>query len=416
MTGIGAARYDIRIMKMQTGPAARRAAAGILAALLAALPTDQPVRAQEAAPVVVDAVAREPLSQTVEVIGRLVARRRVVVAARTAGPVAEMPVQVGDRVAEGDVLAVIESDRLSWRRDLARADLAESEASLANARAGLASAKARLTAAEARLALARQELARLERLRKSAAFSQARYDDKTQEAAAARSDVEAAHADIAEAASRIDQSKAQIQRARANLRLAEDDLDHATVRAPFAGVITQRHTEIGAYLEVGAGVVALLNDTEMEIEADVPFTRLAGLAPGAEVAFRLDDGRPRVALVRALGVEENPSTRTRRVRFTPRFEGETGPLADGQSVTLALPLGPSRMVTTVHKDAVVHGEGGAIVFVVGNGVAERRPVTLGTAIGDRLEVTSGLEPGELVVVRGNERLIPGQPVTFGGGS
>lgn len=400
---------------MQTGTAARLATVGILTALLAIAPAGQPARAQAAA-VVVDAVAREPLSQTVAVIGRLVARRRVVVAARTAGPVAEMRVQVGDRVAEGDVLAVIESDRLSWRRDLARADLAESQAGLANARAGAVSAKARLTAAEARLALARQELARIERLRKSAAFSRARFDDKTQEAAAARGDVDVARADIAEATSRIDQSKAKIQRARANLRLAEDDLDHATVRAPFAGVVTRRHTEIGAYLEVGAGVVALLNDTEMEIEADVPFTRLAGLAPGAEVAFRLDDGRPRVAIVRALGVEENPSTRTRSVRFTPRFEGETGPLADGQSVTLDLPLGPSRMVTTVDKDAVIRGETGAIVFVAGNGVAERRPVTLGVAIGDRFEVTSGLEPGELVVVRGNERLIPGQPVTFGGGS
>ncbi len=401
---------------MDTGTAARRIAAGLLAALLTALPADRPARAQEAAPVVVDAVAREPLSQTVEVIGRLVAVRRVVVAARTAGPVAEMRVRVGDRVAAGDVLAVIEKDRLSWRRDLARADLAESQASLANARAGLASAKARLTAAEARLALIRQELARLDRLRKSAAFSQARFDDKSQEAAAARGDVEAARADIAEAASRIEQSQARIERARAELRLAEDDLEHATVRAPFAGVVTRRHTEVGAYLEVGAGVAALLNDAEMEIEADVPFDLLAGLAPGAEVAFRLDDGRPRTAVVRALGVEENPSTRTRRVRFTPRFEGETGPLADGQSVTLELPLGPARMVVTVHKDAVVHGEDGAIVFVVGNGVAEPRPVTLGAAIGDRLEVTSGLEPGELVVVRGNERLIPGQPVTFGGGS
>ncbi len=315
---------------MQTGTAARLAAAGILTALLAIAPTGQPARAQAAA-VVVDAVAREPLSQTVAVIGRLVARRRVVVAARTAGPVAEMRVQVGDRVAEGDALAVIESDRLSWRRDLARADLAESQAGLANARAGAASAKARLTAAEARLALARQELTRVERLRKSAAFSRARFDDKTQEAAAAVGDVEAARADIAEAASRIDRGKAQIQRARANLRLAEDDLDHATVRAPFAGVVTRRHTEIGAYLEVGAGVVALVNDTEMEIEADVPFTRIAGLAPGAEVAFRLDDGRPRIAIVRALGVEENPSTRTRSVRFTPRFEGETGPRAAGQA-------------------------------------------------------------------------------------
>jgi len=374
-----------------------------------------PVRAQ-AANVVVDAVAREPFSQTAPVIGRLVTRQRVEVAARTAGPVVEMRVHVGDRVKKGDILAVIERDRHIWRRDLARADLAESRASLANAEARAASAQARLQAAKARLALVRQELARLQSLRRSAAFSQARLDDKAQEEAAARGDVDAARADIREAKAQIDVSRARILRSQASLRLAEDDLAHTEIRAPFDGVVTRRHTDVGAYLDVGAGVVTLVNDTDIEIEADVPFAQIAGLAPGVEVRFRLDDGRPRIATVRTIGVEENPSTRTRPVRFVPRFDGAPGPLADGQSVTLEIPVGKPRMVTTVHKDAVIHGEAGATVFVVNNGVAELRPIEIGAAVGARLEVKRGLEPGELVVVRGNERLAPGQPVILSGSS
>ena len=110
--------------------------------------------------------------------------------------------------------------------------------------------------------------------------------------------------------------------------------------------------------------------------------------------------------------EENPLTRTRVVRFTPNFKnGAT--FATNQSVTLHIPAGPTRTVVTVHKDAVLNRSEGALVFVVVNGVARPRPVRLGEAVGGRFEVIDGLKPGEKVVVRGNERLRPGQKVRAG---
>ena len=177
-------------------------------------------------------------------------------------------------------------------------------------------------------------------------------------------------------------------------------------------MVTLRHTEIGAYLEVGESVVTLVNDRDIEIEADVPYDRLAGITVGVEVAFRLDDGTPHRARVRAVGVEENPRTRTRLVRFTPAFAGDPGSLADGQSVAIDLLIGAPRDVVSVHKDAIVRDVDGAAVFVVVDGVAEHRRVSLGEAIGARFEVLRGVAPGDVVVVRGNERLMPGQTVRF----
>ncbi len=362
--------------------------------------------------VVVDAVKRQPLSQTFTVIGRLVARQRGVVAARTRGPVAELRVQMGQRVRKGDVLLLIDRNRLAWRRDLARAEVKEGTASLAHAEASLAVAEARVKRSEAQFALARQTLERLGGLHGSAAFSQARYDDQRQEEATAASEVAEAKAEVHEALSLIDQSQARILRSKASLRLAQDDLAHAEVRAPFDGVVTLRHTEVGAFLEVGDDVVTLVNDGDLEVEADVPYNRLAGLAPGVEVKFRLDDGVRHGAVVRALGVEENPRTRTRPVRFSPRFDGAARNLADGQSVALVLPIGRQREIVSVHKDAVIRDQGRAIVFVVVDGAAWARPVELGDAVGNRFEVLTGLGPGDLVVVRGNERLRAGQAVTF----
>ncbi|MFP6731172.1 MAG: efflux RND transporter periplasmic adaptor subunit [Alphaproteobacteria bacterium] len=389
----------------------------ILALALVASVAATPARAQDEATLVqVDAVKREPLRQTFTVIGRLVARQRGDVAARVAGPVAEMRVQVGDRVRRGDVIAVVDRKRPAWRRDVAAAEVHESKASLANAEARHAMAQAGVGRAEARLALARQAYARLDRLRASAAFSQARLDDLEQETIVALSDVDVARAEVQEALSLIDQNQARIERSRANLAIAIDDLEDTVIRAPFDGVITLRHTEVGSYLDMGATVVTLVNNHDIEIEADVPYDRLGALGSDAEVSFRFDTGPSGLASVRAVGVEENPRTRTRPVRFTADFAGMADNLADGQSVFLTLPIGPPRDIVSVHKDAINRGVDSVAVFVVNGDAVERRLVSVGVAIGNRFEVLGGLEPGDLVVVRGNERLRPGQTVQYEGQS
>ena len=112
------------------GTLRRLAAAAVVmaAGLTAALPAA--AQSSFATPVGVDEVRREPLSQTVPIIGRLVARQAGVVAARARGPVAEIHVDVGDRLDKGAVIAVLVSDRLHWERQLRAAQVAEAEAAL----------------------------------------------------------------------------------------------------------------------------------------------------------------------------------------------------------------------------------------------------------------------------------------------
>jgi hypothetical protein len=100
------------------------------------------------------------------------------------------------------------------------------------------------------------------------------------------------------------------------------------------------------------------------------------------------------------------------VRFSLGFDGTTKPLAAGQSVTILAPMGGPREALSVSKDALVQQAGGWIVFVAEDGKAAPRPVTVGAAIGGRFEIEGGLSAGDLVVVRGNERLRPGQPIQY----
>ena len=339
--------------------------------------------AQPAAMVQVDPVITEPSVQTVAVLGRVVATEEGPVAARVAGPVTAISVAVGDRVEVGAPLAVLDTTRLALDRALADADVRTAEAELA--------------AARRELELVELERARLVQLEGSAAFSRARLDDKTKEATVA--------------ASRIEAADARLARARVMRDYRDADLADAEIRAPFAGVVVDRHVSAGAHVQVGEPVVSLVDDQTIEIEADVPADRLAELAAGLAVSVEVAGGGTHAAELRAIVPVESPLTRTRAVRFAPAEIGEA--LAIGQSVTVFLPVGALQNVATVHKDAVTVSLEGRQVFVVaGDDTVEPRLVTLGAAIGHRFEVVDGLAPGDLVVVRGNERLRPGQAVAY----
>ena len=366
------------------------AAGGWLCALLllaaAMFTAASPVQAQgRPALVGVDEVTVTPVSQTFPVLGRMVARKSGIVATRVRGPVAELKVAVGDRVEAGDVIALLDVNQLRWQRELRAAEFAEKNAELETE--------------QARLNMVNQELRRLDRLRtnRSAAFRVAQFDDKTVEAAMIGSSVA--------------EARARVKQAEADLELVQIDLQNAQIRAPYPGVITRLHTEAGAYLSVGDPVVAMLDDADLEIEADVPVDRIAALSPGKIVNVSID-GESRQVMVRAVVPEENPLTRTRAVRLTPRFGTNGGQFAANQSATVQVPIGKSREAVTVHKDAVLNRRGGHMVFVITDGKAMPRPIVLGEAVGGRFEVREGLQAGDIVVIRGNERLRPQQPVQF----
>ena len=330
----------------------------------------------------VDAVIAEPKSQTYPVIGRLVAQRTGDVASRINGAVVEMNVSVGDRVSKGDVIAVLALERLTAQRD--------------KYAAALATRKAMVQTAEAEAAKTAQELRRMSELRQSSAFSRARYEDLQR-------DVDARQATLVE-------RRSQLKEAEAELDQAAIDLYDGSIRAPYSGVVSEKHTEIGSYVNVGNPVVTLISDAEIEVEAEVPSDRIAGLTPGRIVRFRLDDGTEHRATVRSIIPRENARTRTRPVRFTPQFGEKSSSFAINQSVTVLVPIGKIEQVVTVHKDAIVHRGPNQVVSVVRNGKAFPRQVTLGAAVGNRYIVETGLSAGDVVVTHGNETLPPGAAV------
>jgi hypothetical protein len=160
----------------------------------------------------------------------------------------------------------------------------------------------------------------------------------------------------------------------------------------------------------GDPVVTLVDVDSLEIEADVPSKRIAGLSAGLKISADLNAKVKFETNVRAIVPSENPLARTRTVRFSTKFKGDKLSLAANQSVTLHIPIAKLRDILTVHKDGILNRQGKNMVFVVEGKRANVYEVTLGEAIGNRFEVLKGIEEKDLVVIRGNERLKDGKRV------
>lgn len=334
------------------------------------------------AAVVTELVEMRLLAETLPVFGQIVASRDSAVAARVAGIVDQVEVLVGDRVSEGAVLAVLDTE-------LAQIELAQAVADIAEGSAGIA-------VAQAQLGRARDAFNRAEGLRNTASFSTARFED--------------ASSDLAAATGQLNQARARLVNAEAAEQRARYTLDRARITAPFDGVVLSVEADPGQFISVGAPVARLIDTSALEVEAQVPAQFAPAIPIGVNVVGESEAGATLALRVRAILPTESVSTRTRPVRLEGNLDALGATLAVGQSITLLVPVSPPRDALSVPKDALVQGARGWTVYVDADGVAEPRPVEIGVAMGDRFEVLSGVAEGDAVVVRGNERLRPGQPL------
>lgn len=333
-------------------------------------------------PVQVETIEMRQVAETVPVFAQITTSRDGSVASRVAGNVADVHVLAGDRVEAGALLVELD-------RELLQINFEQSEAQVAEAQAGIETARVQLDRTE-------RAFGRIDALRGSSSFSQGRFDE-------AQSDMLQARSELVRAEARLNTSQTQLAQARY-------ELDRSRIIAPFPGTVISVDTIPGAFIQAGEAVVRLLDTDAFEVEAGVPSRYVPSLEPGQRVEAMLDTGETLTLTVRAVLPLEDPATRTRVVRFTGSGLASVGAAAVGQSLTVQIAVGEARDVLSVPKDALVQSPEGWTVFVDAQDVAEARIVEIGMPMDDRYEVLSGLSQDERVVVRGNERLRPGQAI------
>lgn len=213
---------------------------------------------------------------------------------------------------------------------------------------------------------------------------------------------------IDEAESRLAMAEQELEQARVARDRARLELARSTVRAPFAGQVAERLRSTGEFVAIGDPLVRLVDTRSVEAVARAPLAAAASLARGQDVRV-LDDVRELRSRIRSVVPVGDERSRLLEVRVA--LSPQAWPI--GAAVRVELPNGPARRAVTVPRDAIVLRQGEAYVFRIGAGdKAERISVQPGPGRTDRVEVAGDLAAGDRIVVRGAERLQPGQRVTI----
>ena len=389
---------------------------------------------QAPVPVVVGRVATMELAAGQAFVGTVLPARTSDVGSAVDGRLVDFPIVDGQHVAESEPIAGLLRGLLSIERQGALAELERRRQVLAELRAGsrpeeIDQARSLVAGFEARLAYARSRLARLGRLAERGTSTVDEVQDAQTELQATEAQLAGAKAALAltEAGTRqeqVAQAAALVAVQEAEVERIDDQLAKHTIRSPFAGWVVERFTEKGQWVARGGLVARIAELDRVKIVAQIPELSVRFLRPGADVRLEFDAAPDQawVGEVARVVPQADLLSRSFPVEVTLEnriLDGEPI-LKGGMLARVWLPVGKAGSVTVVPKDAVVLGVARPFVFIVDEppatsaGSATVRPVeiSLGAAVEGHVEVRGGVEAGQLVVIRGNERLRPGMAVSF----
>jgi RND family efflux transporter MFP subunit len=328
-------------------------------------PSEEGPRDRPPAPVEVVKAAAPSLDRSFSVLGEVRTRHHAELALGADGTVLMLNALEGERVPAGRTLVRIDDA-------VARAEHAAAEAVVVEIRVELQRAEA--------------DLSRYERI-----------DEKL----LAGSELDRVRADVGRLHARLVSQEARVDLALAVLR-------RHTIVAPFDGIVTRRHVDPGDWVVPGRVLLELASTTSLDVLVDVDAAIAGRLREGDAVRIR-GDGAYAPGSVAAVVPVLDPTTRTARVRISPSAEAAAG-LLPGAAVTVLFDVNTTLAEgAMVPRDAVLTGPRGTRVFRVIDGKAVPTPVTIRAEAPTEMLV-SGVEEGELVVTRGNERLRPDQAV------
>lgn len=288
-------------------------------------------------------------------LGTFEANREVVVGSPAQGRVLRAGVEEGDVVKAGHVIAQLDGSVLS----------------------------AQLSGLEASLIDAKKDKARYEALGKHGAI----------------------------AAQQIDKAGLALAASESQLATLKRQLGHTTVVAPFAGVITSRHFDVGAVVSTGAAMVELVDISRVKLVLNVPERNLSTVTLGKRLAINVDvyPGKAFEGEVTMVSVKGD-SAHNFPVHLTLANHDAT-PLRVGMYGSVKLPRALDEKVLSIPREALVGSAKAASAFIVEDGTARLREITVGRATASRFEVLAGLSADDQVVTTGQINLRDGTVVS-----
>jgi len=331
------------------------------------------------APVQVESVSNRAIVRQINVTGTVTSPRTAVLSTAVAGLVAELAIDEGHRVETGEALLKLDAELAQLALERARAEVRQRETEVADARR-------RFTEAE----------------------------QVGTQRGIARTQIESLRAEVSS-------DEAALVASQAAAREQQAIVARHTLKAPFAGVISERYAELGEWVNPGDGLLELVATDNLRFDFRVGQENFVALSPQTPVEISLD-ALPEHSIpghVDMIVPVKDPSARTFLVRVLADTTEADNPLriTPGMSARGKLNIDASRSGVAVSRDAILRFPDGRVtVWVVDTKgdlpVVREQVVRTGFEFDGFVEITNGLADGDIVVVRGNETLQAGQTVSI----
>ncbi|MUL36414.1 efflux RND transporter periplasmic adaptor subunit [Gloeocapsopsis dulcis] len=363
---------------------------------------------QTAAPpnmsVTVEPVRSTQVARSLNVTGTVAARDLIPVLPQTNGlQIRQILVREGESVREGQAMAILDDAVIRAQIDQSRANIESAQAVVGQRQAALAQARASLAEAE-------RNLQRYEQLASNGAISRQELDARATATATAREAVRVAQANISSA-------EADVRSSRASLQQLQTQLGQTVVRAPASGLVAEAIAKIGDVVSGSQQLFSIIQNNALELAAQVPAVQLPQVQVSAPATVT-SDADSRVQLQGRVR-EIAPLVDTQSRQATVRIDlPTTSLLRPGMFARAAITSATVPGITVPAKAVVPQPDGNGIVFVLqGEDTVQARSVELGEVLNDgNVEISSGLNPGDRVVVSGAGYLTDGDRVRVVEGS
>lgn len=364
----------------------------VVAAVLAAV-----VYRVKLSPIPVSAfpVARGSVEAEVMGTGTLTAHTQATIGPEIQGRLVELTVDQNDEVTKGQLLARLDDSDLREQQAIAKANLEAAQATLDRA-------KAEQKRAEAVIAQARREYDRQSQLQAKQIASESDLDK-------ARELLQVAEAEEARAVAAVSESQRLIVAAERTLDYQNARLADADICCPFDGLITRRDRDLGDVVVPGAGVFQLISTQDLWVSAWVDESFRAVLKPGQKtrIVFRSEPKKDYTGSIIRISPEVDRETREFLVDVKPDQLPQGW--AVGQRAEVFIATGAKDDVVRISVRMIRWRENQAGVWTSENGRARWRPLELGMAGREFIEVVRGLNENDTVIVAGEAQAKKMQP-------
>jgi RND family efflux transporter MFP subunit len=351
--------------------------------------------------------AEERIARTIEATGTLAAQDQVDLAMKVAGRLASLTVDLGDHVRQGQVIARLEPTDFRIQAEQASAALEQARTRLGLLPEGPVQLVDPEQTSSVRQARASLTEAGLKRDRAQQLFEQQLIPRSDLDTAIAAHQI--AEGGYENAIEEIRNRQAMLSQRRSELDFAKHQLEQTVLLSPMDGAVSARQGSEGQFVPAGSPVVRIVRLHPLRLRLPVPERAVSGVRVGQQVKIRIEqDPNTYYGRVARLSPSIDESNRTLMVEA--EIPNEQGLLRPGAFARAELVIATDRTAIFVPASALVTFAGIEKVFLAENGKSLEKPVKTGRRNGDKIEITEGVKPGELVVVDpGN--LVGGQPIS-----